>query len=106
MILGLGSTSNPDETSVTAKLLNSLSLRGFVTYQLKYTAEACADFDRALKIEESVMLLNFMGRCHRDFGDPANVTVSVYNRALEIDPTFLEARISSTMAYFGIHKTI
>jgi hypothetical protein len=51
------------------KLLEAHTLRGYVMYQLKYTGSACQDFQWAVEIQPSELLMNFIGGCHRDFGE-------------------------------------
>lgn len=51
------------------KLLEAYTLRGYLAYQLKYTSSACQDFERAVEIQPSELLMNFIGGCHRDFGE-------------------------------------
>jgi len=52
-----------------AKLYETYAVRGIALYRMKYTGAACDDFNKAAEIEPSEFLLNFIGRCHRDFGE-------------------------------------
>jgi cytochrome c-type biogenesis protein CcmH/NrfG len=43
------------------------------------------------------MLMNFIGRCHRDFGE-TNAAVSAYRRALHLEPEGISPRIDIALA--------
>lgn len=66
---GIGILAAHSNSAAAAKLGNSLTYRGYITYQQKLSAKACADFNRALGLQETAMLWAYVGRCHRDFGE-------------------------------------